>query len=297
MTQFAQSKVKLFLIGIFFVLLLAALLLFLPPSVSSSAQLSESAEAIERGEYLVIAGGCISCHRGEDDAESFVGGLALVSDFGTFYAPNITPDQETGIGSWEAQDFLRALQHGRTPSGSFYYPAFPYRAYAGLSDEDVLDIGSYLMSLEPSINAVPEAETPAWLNRWAMAGWNLLADMSEADAETFDDELVTRGAYIARNLGHCSECHTPRNTVGILDASREFAGATLGEEVIEAIDAEALSKWTTNNFDLFMLIGMKPDGEFAGGDMNDVIEHNTSKISDEDRDALAAFFTRHNQSE
>ena len=297
MTQFAQSKVKLFLIGIFFVLLLAALLLFLPPSVSSSAQLSESAEAIERGEYLVIAGGCISCHRGEDDAESFVGGLALVSDFGTFYAPNITPDQETGIGSWEAQDFLRALQHGRTPSGSFYYPAFPYRAYAGLSDEDVLDIGSYLMSLEPSINAVPEAETPAWLNRWAMAGWNLLADMSEADAETFDDELVTRGAYIARNLGHCSECHTPRNTVGILDASREFAGATLGEEVIEAIDAEALSKWTTNNFDLFMLIGMKPDGEFAGGDMNDVIEHNTSKISDDDRDALAAFFTRHNQSE
>ena len=297
MTQFAQSKVKLFLIGIFFVLLLAALLLFLPPSVSSSAQLSESAEAIERGEYLVIAGGCISCHRGEDDAESFVGGLALVSDFGTFYAPNITPDQETGIGSWEAQDFLRALQHGRTPSGSFYYPAFPYRAYAGLSDEDVLDIGSYLMSLEPSINAVPEAETPAWLNRWAMAGWNLLADMSEADAETFDDELVARGAYIARNLGHCSECHTPRNTVGILDASREFAGATLGEEVIEAIDAEALSGWTTNNFDLFMLIGMKPDGEFAGGDMNDVIEHNTSKISDEDRDALAAFFTRHNQSE
>ena len=297
MTQFAQSKVKLFLIGIFFVLLLAALLLFLPPSVSSSAQLSESAEAIERGEYLVIAGGCISCHRGEDDAESFVGGLALGSDFGTFYAPNITPDQETGIGSWEAQDFLRALQHGRTPSGSFYYPAFPYRAYAGLSDEDVLDIGSYLMSLEPSINAVPEAETPAWLNRWAMAGWNLLADMSEADAETFDDELVARGAYIARNLGHCSECHTPRNTVGILDASREFAGATLGEEVIEAIDAEALSKWTTNNFDLFMLIGMKPDGEFAGGDMNDVIEHNTSKISDEDRDALAAFFTRHNQSE
>ena len=296
MTQFARSKVEHLLIGIFFVLLLVSLL-FLPPSVSGSAQLSESEEAIERGKYLVIAGGCISCHRGEDEEESFAGGLALVSDFGTFYAPNITPDMETGIGSWEAKDFLLALQHGRKPGGGFYYPAFPYRAYAGLRDEDVLDIGSYLMSLEPQRNAVSEAETPVWLNRWAMVGWNLLADISEADTETFDDELVTRGAYIARNLGHCSECHTPRNTVGILDASREFAGATLGEEVIEAIDAEALSKWTTNNFDLFMLIGMKPDGEFAGGDMNDVIEHNTSKISDEDRDALAAFFTRHNQSE
>ena len=296
MTQFARSKVEHLLIGIFFVLLLVSLL-FLPPSVSGSAQLSESEEAIERGKYLVIAGGCISCHRGEDEEESFAGGLALVSDFGTFYAPNITPDMETGIGSWEAKDFLLALQHGRKPGGGFYYPAFPYRAYAGLRDEDVLDIGSYLMSLEPQRNAVSEAETPVWLNRWAMVGWNLLADISEADTETFDDELVARGAYIARNLGHCSECHTPRNTVGILDASREFAGATLGEEVIEAIDAEALSKWTTNNFDLFMLIGMKPDGEFAGGDMNDVIEHNTSKISDDDRDALAAFFTRHNQSE
>ncbi|MBL4573161.1 MAG: c-type cytochrome, partial [Gammaproteobacteria bacterium] len=225
--------------------------------------MSDSTEAIERGEYLVIAGGCISCHRGEDDEESFVGGLALVSDFGTFYAPNITPDSETGIGDWEAKDFLLALQHGRTPGGSFYYPAFPYRAYAGLSDADVLDIGSYLMSLEPMINVVPAAETPAWLNRWAMAGWNLLADMSEADIEVFDDELVARGAYLARNLGHCSECHTPRNAVGILDASREFAGATLGEEVIEAINAEALSAWTTNNFDLFLLIGMKPDGDFV----------------------------------
>ena len=297
MAQLAQSKVKLFLIGSFCVLILMALLLFLPPSVSGSAALSESEEAIERGKYLVIAGGCISCHRGEDEEESFVGGLALESDFGTFYAPNITPDMETGIGSWEAKDFLLALQHGRKPGGSFYYPAFPYRAYAGLRDEDVLDIGSYLMSLEPQNNVVPKAQTPIWLNRWAMAGWNLLADMSEADAESFDDKLVARGAYLARNLGHCSECHTPRNAVGILDASREFAGATLGEEVIEAINAEALSEWTTNNFDIFLFIGLKPDGDFAGGDMNDVVEHNTSKISDEDRDALAAFFTRHNQSE
>lgn len=297
MAQLAQSKVKLFLIGSFCVLILMALLLFLPPSVSGSAALSESEEAIERGKYLVIAGGCISCHRGEDEEESFVGGLALESDFGTFYAPNITPDMETGIGSWQAKDFLLALQHGRKPGGSFYYPAFPYRAYAGLRDEDVLDIGSYLMSLDPQNNVVPKAQTPIWLNRWAMAGWNLLADMSEADAESFDDKLVARGAYLARNLGHCSECHTPRNAVGILDASREFAGATLGEEVIEAINAEALSEWTTNNFDIFLFIGLKPDGDFAGGDMNDVVEHNTSKISDEDRDALAAFFTRHNQSE
>jgi len=272
-------------------------MLFLPPSVSGSASLSNSPEAIARGEYLVIAGGCISCHRGEEDEESFVGGLALETDFGIFYAPNITPDIETGIGTWQARDFLLALQHGRSPGGSFYYPAFPYRAYAGLRDEDVLDIGSYLMSLDPQSNRVPDAETPVWLNRWAMAGWNLMADMNEPATEVFDDDLVARGAYLARNLGHCSECHTPRNSLGILDVSREFAGASLGEETIEAIDAAALSEWTIDNLDLFLLIGLKPDGDFAGGDMNDVIEHNTSQISDEDRDALAAFFKRHDRSE
>lgn len=294
MTQLGHSKVKLFLIAAALVLLSIALILFLPPSVSNTIQLSDSPEAIERGEYLVVAGGCISCHRPDEDEESFVGGLALETDFGTFYAPNITPDRETGIGSWQAKDFLRALKHGRTPGGSFYYPAFPYRAYAGLSDQDAVDIGSYLMSLEPISNSVPEAQTPAWLNRWAMAGWNLLADMSEAELESFADEQVQRGAYLARNLGHCSECHTPRNALGILDASREFAGATLGEDVIEAIDGAAMQEWTATDLDLFLLLGLKPDGDFAGGDMNDVIEHNTSKISDEDRAALAAFFTRHN---
>jgi len=296
MAQLAISKARLFLIAAAVVLLSIALWLFLPPSVSSSAQLSTSDEAIERGEYLVIAGGCISCHRGEEDEESFVGGLALETDFGTFFAPNITPDMETGIGSWQAEDFLLALKHGRTPGGSFYYPAFPFRAYAGLSDQDVVDIGSYLMSLDPIANSVPAAQTPPWLNRWAMAGWNLMADISEVEYEAFDDDLVERGAYLARNLGHCSECHTPRNSLGILDARREFAGATLGEDVIEAIDAAAMEEWTAFDFDLFLLLGLKPDGDFAGGDMNDVIEHNTSKISDEDRAALAAFFTRHNAS-
>lgn len=296
MTALARSKIKLFLVATAFILLSMALILFLPPSVSGSAQLSNSAEAIERGEYLVVAGGCISCHRGEEDPESFTGGLALETDFGTFYAPNITPDIDTGIGDWQAEDFLLALKHGRTPSGSFYYPAFPYRAYAGLRDQDVLDIGSYLMSLEPINSPVPAAQTPAWLNRWAMAGWNLMADMAEIEHEEFADATVERGAYLARNLGHCGECHTPRNALGILDASREFAGATLGEDVIEAIDASAMAEWTASDLDLFLLLGLKPDGDFAGGDMNDVIEHNTSKISDEDRAALAAFFTRNNMS-
>lgn len=272
--------------------------LFGVPTVAER-ELPQSADALARGEYLVTAGGCVSCHRGqssEDDA-TLSGGLALETDFGTFYAPNITPDAETGIGGWQGRDFLLALKHGRRPDGSFYFPAFPYRAYAGLTDRDALAIGAYLMSLEPVSNSVPEPATPAWLARWMVAGWNRLADMAQPEPEQFDDEQIARGAYLARNLGHCGECHTPRNELGIPDYSREFAGATLGEEKIEPIDAEALAEWTFQNFDLFLLLGMKPDAEFVGGDMNEVIEDNTSKLTEADRDALAAFFTRHRTAE
>lgn len=290
-----MSRTKMVVSVVAVAAVVVLLWLFLPPPVSSDVDIATDPESIARGEYLVTAGGCVSCHRRSEDNDEMSGGLPLVTDFGTFYAPNITPDADTGIGQWSAADFLRALQHGRTPGGSFYYPAFPYRAYAGLSDTEVLDIAAYLMSLEPVNNSVPKPEVPWWLSRWAVAGWNIMADLQSPPDQQFNDELVTRGAHLARNLGHCGECHTPRNSFGILDNSREFAGAELGDQTIEAIDAEALQDWTAQSFDLFLLIGMKPDGDFAGGDMNDVIEHNTSKLTDEDRDALAAFFMRHQQ--
>ena len=275
------------------VVLAIAYFLFTPPSVDNDAVISSGDDAIARGAYLVNAGGCVSCHlavEGDGSTNS-----AILS--GTFYAPNITPDVDTGIGDWRAQDFLRALKHGRSPEGSFYFPAFPYRSYAGLNDEDVLDIGAYLLSLNPINNAVPEHETPWWLSRFALVGWNLLADLTggrEPELMTAQEEslLMQRGAYLARNLGHCGECHTPRNGLGISQLAREFAGAQIGEDTIEAIDSEALEEWDRNSFDLFLLLGMKPDADFVGGDMSDVIEHNTSRLTDADRLALAAFFTR-----
>ena len=279
------------LIGI--TVLIVRLWLFAAPSVPTSATLPASADAIERGRYLFVAGGCISCHRGETDAGIPSGGLALETGFGTFYAPNITPDQATGVGSWSAAHFIAAMKHGRSPDGSFYYPAFPYRSYAGLGDDDVLDLAAYLLSLEPVAYQAPAPQTPPWLQRWMVAGWNKLADFSPVAAEQFDDERLQRGAYLARHLGHCGECHTPRNGLGIPDGRREYGGAEWGAEVVEAIDAAALADWGLADFDLFLLLGMKPDGEFVGGDMNEVIEHNTSRLTEADRDALAAFFTRH----
>lgn len=263
--------------------------LFRTPSVSDQA-IPTVAEAIDRGRYLVQAGGCISCH--EDDNGTLSGGMGIDSPFGTFYASNITPDPETGIGGWQGSDFLRALKHGRAPNGSFYFPAFPYRAYAGISDEDALDIAAYLMSLEPVAAQPPAHDLPGWVGRWQMAGWNLLADMAEPEPAQYDDPQLERGAYLTRSLGHCSECHTPRNALGISRSDQEFAGGDMPDGHVEAIDAETLANWSEEDLALFLFIGLKPDGEYVGGKMEPVIEHNTGQLTDEDRAAMAAFFKR-----
>lgn len=214
--------------------------LFAAPTVAPAA-VPDTPAAIERGRYLVAAGGCVSCHEGIEPAGSLSGGLALESDFGTFYAPNITPDGETGIGGWTGQDFLRALKHGRSPDGAFYYPAFPYPSYAGMTDEDVLDIAAYLMSLPPVAFRAPDHVLPGWLQRWTMAGWNRLASLLNPEFPEEQDRVVARGAYLARHLGHCGECHTPRNVLGIPALDREFGGGSLPEGKVEAIDAGALA--------------------------------------------------------
>ena len=251
-----------------------------------------SAESIERGRYLVYAGGCIGCHEGTEHPASLSGGLALETQFGTFFAANITPDRSTGIGGWDGRDFLLALKHGRSPSGSFYFPAFPYLSYGGMTDRDALDIAAYLMS-QPAVEfTVPSNEVPFWLSRWMLSGWNKIAALLRPSFAVETDERIIRGAYLARYLAHCGECHTPRNLLGIPDLAQEFSGAELRDRRAAAIDSEALAGWMEEDFTFFLFFGMKPDGDFVGGEMGKVIEHNTSKLTETDREALAAFFVR-----
>ncbi|MEX2524878.1 MAG: cytochrome c [Gammaproteobacteria bacterium] len=269
----------------------AAWWLFAPPAVPDG-RIPTSDAAIERGAYLVRAGGCISCHRaGEDDA-ALSGGRGLETPFGTIYASNITPDKETGIGDWNGRDFLRALRHGRRPGGGFYYPAFPYRAYAGLNDDEVLAIAAWLKAQPPVSAESPGHELPWWLMRWQMAVWNRLAQLRAPEQPQFDDPQIARGARLARYLGHCGECHTPRNSLGMLQHDWPYAGAELGDDRVPAIDTEALADWSEDDFDSFLFLGLKPDGEFVGGDMGEVIEHTTSRLNEADREAMAAYFIR-----
>ena len=250
------------------------------------------ADAIERGAYLTAAAGCVSCHTDrENGGAEFAGGHELESPYGVFVAPNITADRATGIGGWTEAEFIEAVKRGVAPDGSRYYPAFPYPSYAGMRDTDAAAIFRYLQSLQP-VERANEPHRLAWYvpGRWAMRFWNALFAPWEYAPAAADLE---RGAYLVRHLGHCGECHTPRNLFGALDTSRDLAGSPKDSSgrSAPAIDASeaGLADWTVGDVEFFLEIGMMPDGDFAGGGMADVIDDNTGKLTPEDRRAMAEY--------
>ena len=242
------------------------------------------------------AGGCIACHIGASRSPTDLsGGLALESPFGTFYAPNITPDRATGIGAWSLADFKRAMRHGASPAGDAYYPAFPYLAYSGITERDLEDLHAHLRTLAPVAKANRPHELPWYLNRVTMRIWQWLFFTPAAhDEDAFGDPVVARGAYLVRHLGHCGECHTPRNVLGVPDIAAELAGNPDGPEDspvpnITPQRDEGIGKWTEADIVYFLSDGMLPDGDFAGGTMGEVIDYNTSHLTDADRRAIATF--------
>ena len=253
--------------------------------------------AVQRGRYLVYAGGCITCHTAEDDETgALAGGRALESPFGTFFSPNITPDEETGIGGWTDEEFLSAFWEGVGPEGRYYFPAFPFTSYTGLTREDLLAIKAYLFTLEPVRRENRAHELPWYLDtRLAAAAWQLLkfnAERFEPDPEQTPE--WNRGAYLVRHLGHCGECHTPRDTLGGRLADREMAGIPKGGEYKSAPNIsphpdDGIGKWSGQELELLLEIGMLPDGDFVGGGMAAVVDDNTAQLTREDRRAIAVY--------
>jgi mono/diheme cytochrome c family protein len=253
--------------------------------------------AIERGQYLIHAGGCIDCHTEDrDDATPLAGGRALESPFGTFYTPNITPDVDTGIGAWTDEDFLNAFWNGVDPDGQHYYPSFPYTAYTGVSRHDLLAMKTYLFSLEPVEKVTPEHELKWYVStRLAVGAWKLKNfDSKRFTPDPARSDEWNRGAYLVRHLGHCGECHTPRNSTGGLRNERELSGNPdwPGDEEMPNLTPhreDGIGKWSTGDIEYFLQTGMFPDGDFVGGSMSAVIDHNTSELSKTDRLAIAAY--------
>lgn len=254
---------------------------------------------LANGERVFLAGNCASCHAtpDQDDRRLLGGGLALTTDFGTFYAPNISPGED-GIFGWTTAQFVRAMRAGVSPDGRHYYPAFPYTSYQRMRPEDARDLHAYLMTLPEAEGRAPEhALDFPWSVRRGVGLWKWLA----LDGQVFDaayeppegaDEEVVRGAYLAQALGHCAECHSPRNALGIIVEAQRYAGGPNpeGRGFVPNITPHetGIAGWTRAEIVEVLTTGFTPDFDVIGGHMALVVD-NTSELSREDREAIAAY--------
>ena len=243
------------------------------------------------GEYLFSIAGCLACHTTED-GDPLAGGRAFETPYGTFYSPNITPDPKTGVGAWSSTEFVAAVRHGQAPDGSAYFPVFPYPSYRLMTEEDATKIFDFLITQPPVQKKNREHDLPWWLSRWMMRLWQWW--ILEMPPPRPTDPVLARGRYLVDALGHCGECHTPRDCLGATDYSRYLAGSVDGPEGkkvpnITPDRTDGIGKWDADDLDYFLESGELPNGDYAGGLMTEVIDNATSKLTKADRGAMVAY--------
>ena len=248
---------------------------------------------VSKGEYLTRAADCEACHT-TAGGQPFAGGTPFKTPMGTLFSPNITADKDTGIGNWTDAQFLRAVHEGKGKDGENLYPAFPYTDYTALSDDDVLAIKAYLMSRPAVHNVVPANEMPFPFNqRWTLTFWNLI-NFSEGRFKpvTQQSDEWNRGAYLVDALGHCGQCHTPRDITMGLKSSKKFAGADLAgwkAYNISSDKQDGIGSWTDQELTRYLATGNVPGRAQAGGPMAEVISKSTRHLSDSDLKAMVTY--------
>ncbi|MCX7559886.1 cytochrome c [Sulfitobacter sp. F26204] len=249
---------------------------------------------VTRGAQIFTAAGCASCHsapnaEGNDAKLVLAGGHSFASDFGTFYAPNISPGDQ-GIGGWSLPEFARAVTKGVSPEGRHYYPAFPYTSYQHMDETDVADLFAYMQTLPPSDTASQRHDVGFPFNiRRGLGLWKLV--FMKPDyllAGPLSPELE-RGRYLVETLSHCAECHTPRNALGGLDRTAWLAGAPnpSGKGEIPNITSGGLD-WSEEDLIYYFESGLTPDYDSVGGSMAAVVS-NLAQLPESDRAAIAAY--------
>jgi mono/diheme cytochrome c family protein len=251
------------------------------------------ADPVARGRYLTEAADCEACHTARD-GKPFAGGLAFKTPFGTMYSPNITPDTQTGIGSWSDAEFLKAVHEGIARDGKRLYPAFPYAAYTYITDEDVLAIKAYLFTLAPATNVPPQNELSFPFNqRWLMTFWSGLFNPSQRFTAVADRSPEwNRGAYLAEALAHCGDCHTPRNLLQALDNKSKFSGAVVTGWRAYNITGDAASgvgAWSEADLAQYLSTGHAKGRGTASGPMAEAVDLSFEKLTASDIAAIVAY--------
>jgi cytochrome c5 len=253
------------------------------------------AESVRRGEYLARLGDCIACHTvAEPGAAAFAGGLPIPTPFGTFYTPNITPDETTGIGKWSQQDFIRVMHEGIRPDGSNAFPAFPYVFFNRVSNEDLEDLWAYLRAIPPVERKNQGNTLPFPFDvRFAQYGWKLLffyPGRGYFTANPAKSKAWNRGAYLVEGLGHCSMCHTPLNFLGSPEKKYYLTGA-----LIDGYWAPDITKRGLETATRFQVAKVFDDDRLinsAGpvrGPMADAVHDSLRYLTGEDQSAIAEY--------
>ncbi|WFU76266.1 c-type cytochrome [Bradyrhizobium sp. CB2312] len=262
-------------------------------AVASAAFAADpSPELIAYGKTLVEAGGCAGCHTA-DPARPFAGGTRIDTPFGAVYAPNLTPDRDTGIGAWADADFTRALRYGIAPDGSYYYPGFPYPYFTKMTKDDTLAIRAYLGTLAPVVNRnkPPELRWPFGYRR-LMRVWNAFYfKPSLFEPDQSQSAAWNRGGYLVTGLAHCGACHTPKNYFGADKAAQALSGNEVGGWYAPRLDGAArtgLKSWSVEDIAEYLQSGRNAKSH-ADGLMAEVVVNSTSKMSDADVTAIALY--------
>jgi mono/diheme cytochrome c family protein len=262
-------------------------------AIAAALPAGAAPSAIQRGEYLARVGDCLSCHTAPP-GEPFAGGNRLDTPFGYMLASNITPDPETGIGRWTADQFYRALHEGVNAHGEDMYPTMPYDFYTKASREDIDAIYAYLKTVTPVRNVVEVNHLRFPFNqRWSMAAWReLYFNEGAYTPDPARSASWNRGAYLVEGLGHCSDCHSPRNFIGGIERKKEFAGAL--NDAWFAVDltsdlATGLGAWTVEEIATYLKTGAASGRATAFGPMREYVRTSTSHLSDADLKAMGEY--------
>jgi len=253
-----------------------------------------SIQSIKHGEYLVKMADCFTCHTDESkQGKAFAGGLKINTPFGSVYAPNITPDKDTGIGNWSDDEFVQAVREGVAPDGSYYYPVFPYNYFNKMSRQDVLDIKAYL-DVIPPVQQVNRAQDMRWPFNYRIlqAGWRLLFftfNQGTFKSQSEHSPDWNRGAFIVEGAGHCALCHTQLNYFGVPKKKYYLAGAFVEGYYAPNISAQGLKHLSNEDVANIFLHNEMPTHAELDGPMKGV-EHNSLRfLQASDLTAIAVY--------
>ena len=258
------------------------------PPVSGAA----SRDIVMRGEYLARAADCVACHT-TVNGQPFAGGRAFATPFGELYSTNITSDKQRGIGGWSDDDFLKAVREGIGKEGNLY-PAMPYTSYTAMSRDDVLAIKAYLISLPAAAqsNRVNKIGFP-FNQRWSLKFWNSAFFQSKRfQVDQAQTDEWNRGAYLTTALGHCGECHTPRNLGLAVSDHRALAGTPIEGWLAPNLTPDAssgLGDWSEEQLLSYLKTGHAEGRSSASGPMAEVIENSLQHLSDADLRSMTRY--------